>query len=140
LGNRHICWPRLDDAAGSGHLGGIIAMLNRFLRLRSCRFLALLASLLLAGVLPHGHVEASELSGSVMMVAVPDSGDAPDHGPASPAHCGICHAARAVLPHQAGTGAANEISADLVAPAVTAALEGQHGQVPARPPRAGTPA
>jgi len=115
-------------------------MLHRLLRLRSCRFLALLASLLLAGVLPHGHVEGTEISVAGWVASAADADDAPDHEPAGQAHCGMCHAARAVIPHPAGTAVAHDISADLLTPAVSAAPEGQHGQVPARPPRAGTPA
>ena len=114
-------------------------MLNRLLRLRSCRLLALLATLLLAGVLPHGHVDALEIPVSVTMAAVTNAGDAPDQGPAGQAHCGTCHAARAVVPHPAGTAEASELSGAVLVSAVTAAPKGQHSQVPARPPRAGTP-
>lgn len=115
-------------------------MLNRFLRLRSCRLLAFLATLLLAGTLPHGHVDASEIAVSFTVIAAPDADDAADHAPAGPAHCGVCHAARAMVPHPAGTAAANEVAVETLVPVVTTAPEGQPGQVPARPPRAGTPA
>jgi len=114
--------------------------LNRLLRLRPCRLLALLACLLLAGVLPHGHANASEPAGPVMVVAAPTSGDGPDIGDTNLLHCGACHATRAVIPFPAGDGAARASTGNLLAVVLTTAPDGQIGQVPARPPRAVIPA
>ena len=107
-------------------------MLARLFRLRCCRILALLAALLVAGVLPHGHAEAAMVTGCEQLVA--DQGDAPAPDKAVP-HCGLCHAARAMLPWSEAAGAPCAMPDEALVPALGAAPEGLPGGVPARPPR-----
>lgn len=113
-------------------------MLNPLLRLRSCRILALLAALLLAGVPPHGHGAAGAWPAAAASVTA-DHGDAPEQG-AALADCGLCHASRAMMPHRAGTLGPQALPGTVLALALVASPEGQPGRVPARPPRQPTPA
>ena len=111
-------------------------MLARLIRLRCCRILALLAALLVAGVLPHGHAEAAMVTSCEQAMA--DQGDAPAPDKAAPAHCGLCHAVRAMLPLPDGAGAPGIVPGEAPVLALTAAPEGLPGGVPARPPRVPT--
>lgn len=111
-------------------------MLARLLRLRCCRILALLAALLVAGVLPHGHAEAAMAAGCEQTMA--DQGDVPGPDKAAPAHCGLCHAVRAMLPLPEGAGAPGVVPGEALALTMTTAPEGLPGGVPARPPRVPT--
>ena len=108
-------------------------MLARLLRLRRCRILALLAALLVAGVLPHAHAEAAMMAGVEQGMAAQDETPAPEK--AAPAHCGLCHAARAMLPWPEAAGAPCAMPGEALVPALGAAPEGLPGGVPARPPR-----
>ena len=108
-------------------------MLARLLRLRCCRILALLAALLVAGVLPHGHAEAAMGTGCEQAMAAQDDAPAPDT--AAPGHCGLCHAVRAMLPLPEGPGAPGVVPGEALVLAMAVAPEGLPGGVPARPPR-----
>jgi hypothetical protein len=111
-------------------------MLARLLRLRCCRILALLAALLVVGVLPHAHAETAIGTGCEQAMA--DSGDAPAPDKAAPGHCGLCHAVRAMLPLPEGAGAPGIVPGEALVLAMAAAPEGLPGGVPARPPRVRT--
>lgn len=109
-------------------------MLARLLRLRCCRILALLAALLVAGVLPHAHAHAEAAMGTSCEQAMAGQDEEP--GKAAPAHCGFCHAVRAMLPE--GAGAPCVAPGEVLDLAMTVAPDGLPGGVPARPPRGAT--
>lgn len=110
-------------------------MLDRLVRLQFCRLLALLATLLLASVGPHVHAATAVSATSVAMAEAVAQGDTADHSGNGAMHCGVCHAARAVMPHPADANACCSVIGQIVAPGIMATLEGLHGQVPSRPPR-----
>jgi len=114
-------------------------MLDRFLRLRSCRTLAFLAALILASVLPHAHAATGSLD-AVAVAADIDHGPSSDQDSTATVHCGICHAARAVTPLPGDVDGGSMCLGRIAVHRPTAAPEGLHGQAPSRPPRGVTTA
>ena len=78
------------------------SMLRLLCRLRQAHLLALLAVLVMASLGPHAHASTVVHDGADV-VSVSDAGhDDQSDGAAAGPHCGLCHAARGMLPLNEG--------------------------------------
>lgn len=103
-------------------------MLSRLSHLRWCRFVAVLAAVLLLGAAGHIHAAPDAVT-SVASASLGGDGDA------QPADCGLCHVARGtVLPHVVAVAPPGNARVTVVA-AVREGPPGRGAELPSRPPR-----